>query len=152
MNQRFLFITLFIFFSITPLLTQERGYASYYHPKLHGRPTASGLIYHKDSMTCAHRNYPFGTLLLIENEQNNKKIIVKVTDRGPFSRKFIIDLSYQAAKQIGILKQGYAKVKITPHRELPHLYELLEPPFPLKFNNKPTIKAPLFPSPNKEEK
>lgn len=151
MNRRFSSITL-LFLSITSLLAQERGYASYYHPKLHGRPTASGLIYHKDSMTCAHRTYPFGTLLLIENEQNNKTIIVKVTDRGPFRRKFIIDLSYQAAKQIEILKQGYAKVKITPYRKLPQLHELLEPPFPLKFKNESTIKKTPFLFQNKEEK
>lgn len=152
MNLRFLFITLAVILSITALLAQESGYASYYHPKLHGRPTASGMIYHRDSMTCAHRTYPFGTLLLIENEQNNKKVIVKVTDRGPFKRKFTIDLSYQAAKQIGILKQGYAQVKITPYKNTPKLYELLEPPFPLKFNNEPTIRDSLFPTQNKEGK
>jgi len=94
------------------LQAQEIGKASYYHSRFHGRKTSSGLIYHKDSMSCAHRHYPFGTLLKVENLKNGKEVIVKVTDRGPFTRKKMIDLSQQAAKQLGMIQQGIAEVRV----------------------------------------
>ena len=136
MISRCLFIAFFILTSITFLYAQEKGNASYYHSRFHGRRTASGVRYHKDSMTCAHRTYPFGTLLLIENTQNNKKVIVKVIDRGPYSKKFTIDLSHKAAKQLDFIKQGYAPVKITPYKPTPLLYESLDAPlyYPHKKN------------------
>ncbi len=143
MISRFLLIAFFILTSITFLYAQERGNASYYHSRFHGRKTASGLIYHKDSMTCAHRTYPFGTLLLIENTQNNKKVIVKVTDRGPYSRKFTIDLSHKAAKQLGIIKQGYAPVEISRYKPIPLLYESLDSPLRYPIKKTPFTLGPL---------
>lgn len=91
----------------------ERGRASYYHNKFHGRKTASGERYHVDSFTCAHLRYPFGTWLRITNVWDGKSCVVKVNDRGPFSRKYCIDLSLAAAKKVGIVGTGHAIVEIT---------------------------------------
>lgn len=92
----------------------NRGKASYYSKKATGIRTASGERVHHDSLTCAHRTYPFGTLLKVTNLANNREVIVKVIDRGPFVRGRIIDLSYAAAQQIGMLAQGIGMVKVEP--------------------------------------
>lgn len=63
-------------------------------------------------MTCAHRTHPFGTLLKVSNPSNKKEVIVRVTDRGPFTRGRIIDLSWRAAKKLGILNDGVAMVTV----------------------------------------
>lgn len=93
-----------------PLLGKE-GVASYYHDKYHGRKTASGVIYNRDSLTCAHKTLPFGTKLLVKNLANNKEITVTVTDRGPFIKNREIDLSYAAADSIDMIQQGVQKVE-----------------------------------------
>jgi len=90
---------------------QQKVKASYYANKFHGRKTASGKIYHKDSLTCAHKTLPFGTILKVRNPRNNKEVYVKVTDRGPFVRGRTIDLSLAAAKKIGMTGQGVATVE-----------------------------------------
>lgn len=91
----------------------EKGNASYYSAKLVGRKTANGEYYHADSLTCAHKKYPFGTKLRVYNPSNGKEVIVRVTDRGPFRKNFIIDLSYSAAKKIGIIRAGFMPVEVT---------------------------------------
>ena len=98
----------------TPLHAQDvqQGKASFYAQKFHGRRTASGEPLHKDSLTCAHRYYPFGTLLRVYNPANGKSVLVRVTDRGPFVRGRIIDLSWRAAKELGIISQGVAMVTV----------------------------------------
>lgn len=90
----------------------QRGKASYYSKRSTGARTSSGERLHHDSMTCAHRTYPFGTPLRVTNERNGKQVVVRVTDRGPHGRGRIIDLSYGAARQLGILDQGVAVVKV----------------------------------------
>ena len=95
-------------------LPEQRGNASYYHDSFHGRTMANGDIYHRDSMTCAHLKYPLGTFLRVYNPQNGKEVIVQVTDRGPYTRKFVIDLSRAAARELGIIPYGYRQVIITP--------------------------------------
>lgn len=90
----------------------ERGVASFYHDKFHGRPMANGEKYHRDSFTCAHRRYPLGTWLRVSNPKNNKAVIVQVTDRGPFSKRFTIDLSRAAARHLDIIAAGVAPVEI----------------------------------------
>lgn len=90
----------------------HRGKASYYSKRATGSLTSSGERIHHDSLTCAHRSYPFGTLLRVTNEQNGKQVIVRVIDRGPFGRGRIIDLSHAAARQLGMLSQGVAVVKV----------------------------------------
>lgn len=91
---------------------KQHGKASYYSKKSTGARTASGQRLHHDSLTCAHRHYPFGTMLKVTNLSNNKSVIVKVIDRGPFGRGRIIDLSWGAAKTIGMLSQGVASVRV----------------------------------------
>lgn len=90
----------------------ERGKATYYSKRATGARTSSGERLHHDSLTCAHRTYPFGTMLKVSNPANGKSVVVKVTDRGPFARGRIIDLSWRAAKELGILSQGVAMVTI----------------------------------------
>lgn len=99
-------------FGFVSLMAQEqqRGKASYYSKKLTGALTSSGIRLHHDSMTCAHRTYPFGTMLKVTNPANGKVVRVKVTDRGPFRKGRIIDLSWGAAKALGMLSQGIAMV------------------------------------------
>lgn len=92
---------------------QQKVKASYYANKFHGRKTASGELYHKDSLTCAHKTLPFGTILKVKNPKNDKVVFVRVTDRGPFTKGRSIDLSYAAAKKLGIIKHGIVSVEYT---------------------------------------
>ena len=75
---------------------------------------SNGQKYHRDSMTCAHLHYPLGTWLKVRNITNGKEVVVRVTDRGPYSRKFVIDLSRAAARQLDIIHYGWRPVEITP--------------------------------------
>ena len=93
----------------------QTGNASYYSDKLHGRRMSNGEKYHRDSFTCAHLKYPLGSFLRVRNPLNNKEVIVRVTDRGPFSKRFIIDLSRAAARELDLLHRGFAQVEITPY-------------------------------------
>jgi rare lipoprotein A len=104
----FFFHTAFVF-----IIAQHYGNATYYNNNLHGRHTSDGGKYHPDSMTCAHLTYPFGSILKVKNPKNNREVIVKVTDRGPHNKRFMIDLSYKAAKELDIIHQGFAQVEIT---------------------------------------
>ena len=90
----------------------QTGKASYYPKKWTGRRTASGERLHHDSMTCAHRTFPFGTLLRVTNKKNGKQVVVRVTDRGPYGRGRIIDLAWGAAKAIGMLTAGVVPVTV----------------------------------------
>lgn len=91
----------------------QKGIASWYGPKFHGRKTANGETYNMHEMTCAHKALPFNTMLEVKNLSNGKKIIVRVNDRGPFVNKRIIDLSFKAGKKLGIDITGTAPVIIT---------------------------------------
>lgn len=104
---------IFTMFSIACLHAQKVGSATFYHNRFHGHHTSDGGTYNPDSMTCAHRSYPLGTLLRVKNPQNGKYVVVKVTDRGPYSRRLMIDLSYRAAKELDIIRKGIAAVEIT---------------------------------------
>lgn len=88
------------------------GRASWYGVKHHGRKTASGEIFSKDSLTAAHRTLPFGTKVQVKNVKNGKTVIVKINDRGPFRRGLIIDLSHAAASAIGMIRSGITGVEI----------------------------------------
>ena len=91
---------------------QQRGVASYYSKRATGAMTASGEKLHHDSMTCAHRTFPFGTRLRVKNPANGREVIVRVNDRGPFVRGRIVDLSRAAAHKLGIIAQGIAVVEV----------------------------------------
>jgi rare lipoprotein A len=91
---------------------RQRGVASWYGEKFHGRRTSSGEIYDMYAMTAAHKTLPLGTHVKVHNLANNRDIVVRINDRGPFVRGRIIDLSYIAAKKIGMIGPGTAKVEI----------------------------------------
>ena len=99
--------------AFTQINAQKRGIASYYSNNAHGHRTSDGSRYHKDSLTCAHRTLPFGTLLKVRNLNNDREVVVRVTDRGPFRRGGIVDLSMAAAKEIGMVASGLAQVEVT---------------------------------------
>lgn len=86
---------------------------------------SNGEKYHRDSMTCAHLSYPLGTWLRVRNLTNGKEVVVRVTDRGPYSRKFSIDLSRAAARQLDIIQYGWRPVDIQPFvpGQVPYRFE-----------------------------
>jgi rare lipoprotein A len=91
---------------------EEKGIASWYGKDFHGKTTSSGERYDMFKYTAAHKTLPLGTKVKVTNLSNGKSVRVKINDRGPFVEGRIIDLSYVAALQIGIVKTGTAKVKI----------------------------------------
>lgn len=110
-QRSILFLITILSFTFLKAQTQK-GKATFYSKRATGARTASGERLHHDSMTCAHRTYPFGTLLKVTNPANKKNVVVRVTDRGPFVRGRIIDLSWGAAKEIGMIAQGVAMVTV----------------------------------------
>ena len=90
----------------------ERGKASYYSNALKGNKTASGETYDPNKLTAAHPTLPFGTQVLVTNLYNGNRVIVKINDRGPHVKTRIIDLSYAAAKQLGMTESGTAEVTV----------------------------------------
>ena len=91
---------------------RQQGIASWYGTKFHGRKTSSGEVYDMYAMTAAHKTLPLPSYVRVKNLHNNKEVIVKVNDRGPFVDDRIIDLSYAAAQKLGIISNGTAKVEI----------------------------------------
>ncbi len=91
----------------------EEGLAVYYADSLHGKKTASGEPYDKESLTAAHRKLPLGTIVRVTNLRNRRSVEVRVNDRGPFSsRKRIIDLSRKAAQRLDMIRAGVIEVRI----------------------------------------
>jgi len=91
---------------------RERGIASWYGTKFHGRRTSSGETYDMYAMTAAHKTLPLPTYVEVTNLENGRKVVVKVNDRGPFHEGRIIDLSYTAASKLGVLAKGTAQVEV----------------------------------------
>ena len=102
----------------------ETMVATYYSKRFHGRKTASGETYDHYALTCAHKNLPFQTLLKVTNPKTGQSVTVRVNDRGPFTRGRDLDLSYAAAKEVGLLQAGVAPVEVKIIHE-----ESLEPSF-----------------------
>ncbi len=92
---------------------QERGVASWYGEKFHGRATSSQEPYDMHAMTAAHKTLPLPTYVEVRNLRNNKSVIVRVNDRGPFVDNRIIDLSYSAAKKLDLIQDGTGLVEVT---------------------------------------
>jgi rare lipoprotein A len=90
----------------------EEGTASWYGRKFHGKKTASGEKYDMNKLTAAHRTLPFGTKVKVTRLDNNKSVVVRINDRGPFVEGRIIDLSRAAAKKLDMLESGTASVRI----------------------------------------
>lgn len=116
---------IFVTVAEAQILFTQQGNASYYADRFHGRKMANGQLYHRDSMTCAHLRYPLGTKLLVRNLVNGREVVVTVTDRGPYTRKFVIDLSRAAARQLDIIHHGFQQVEIFPYiaGRIPYKYE-----------------------------
>lgn len=116
MNVLHKLLVLFFLLQFTSSFAQkgfkQRGKASYYADKFHGRQTANGERFDMYDFTAAHRTLPFGTKVRVTNLKNNKSVVVRVNDRGPFSKGRIIDLSMAAAKKIDMVADGIADVKI----------------------------------------
>lgn len=115
--RRFIILLFAIATSFTALAQTQSGKASFYSKKFTGRKMANGERLHHDSLTCAHKTYPFGTLLKVTNPENGVHVIVRVTDRGPYVKGRIIDLSVRAAKELGIIAQGIAPVIVERYDE-----------------------------------
>jgi rare lipoprotein A len=90
----------------------EIGIASYYADKYEGKPTASGESYRKNQLTGAHRTLPFGTKVRVTNLKNQKSVVVRINDRGPFVEGRLIDVSRQAAQELDFIRAGLAEVKL----------------------------------------
>ena len=114
--------------SVFAFAQTERGEASYYNDKYHGKLTALGETYDKTAMTCAHRTHHAGTLLKVTRTDNNKSVTVRVNDRGPFKPGRIVDLSRAAAEQIDLITAGIAPVVV----------EVVNAPDVSAFNTPPT--------------
>lgn len=97
---------------VTTPVHKEIGEASWYGPGFHGKETASGEIFDTNEMTAAHPSLPLGTKVEVTNLEKNKTVEVKINDRGPYAKGRDIDLSRAAAKKLGMVKKGTAKVKI----------------------------------------
>jgi rare lipoprotein A len=90
----------------------EKGKASWYGKKFHGRLTSTREVYNMYKISAAHKSLPIPCYVKVTNLDNNKSLIVRVNDRGPFKKGRIIDLSYAAAKKLGFIEQGTANVHV----------------------------------------
>ncbi len=90
----------------------EIGTASFYHNKFEGRRTSSGEVFKQGLYTCAHKSYPFGTMIKVTNLSNDSSVVVKVNDRLPQRSKRCVDLSMVAAKQLNFVGKGLTKVRV----------------------------------------
>ena len=97
---------------VDPRGYDKTGTASYYGARHHGKRTASGEPFNQNALTAAHPRLPFGTRLLVTNLSTKKSVVVRVNDRGPYTRGRIIDVSRKAAQQLGMLRSGTAKVRV----------------------------------------
>jgi rare lipoprotein A len=119
MNKRLFLLFIIVFLGVELIYSQteklpksKTGLSSYYSQKYHNKKTASGEKYDMYDFTAAHPSLAFGTKLKVTNLKNNKSILVRVNDRGPFVRGRLIDVSYSAALKLDMVKTGTAKVKI----------------------------------------
>ena len=108
----------------------EEGIASWYGPNFHGKLTANGEIFNQYDITAAHKTLPLPSIVRVTNLENNREIVVRINDRGPFVGNRIIDLSLKSAQMLGIERKGTAKVKLQLLDYGPHLLErnkIIEP-------------------------
>ncbi len=98
--------------SIISYIDEGEMVASWYGPRFHGRLTANGEIYDQMAFTAAHKKLRFGTLLKVTNSRNNKSVIIRINDRGPYIRGRQLDLSKAAAMELDLIQRGVAKVKV----------------------------------------
>ena len=113
-HLRYVLFVAFTIMGFISLHAQQRGKASFYSRQATGARTSSGERLRHNDFTCAHRTHPFGTKLRVKNLNNGKEVVVRVNDRGPFGRGRIVDLSWGAAKALGMLSHGVVPVEVTP--------------------------------------
>ncbi|WP_394237877.1 septal ring lytic transglycosylase RlpA family protein [Pseudomonas anguilliseptica] len=97
---------------IDPQGYRAEGQASYYGARHHGNKTASGERFDQNALTAAHRSLPFGSRVQVTNLRNDKRVVVRINDRGPYAKKRIIDLSQKAAEQLDMLRDGVVPVRV----------------------------------------
>ena len=134
--------------------TQQRGKASYYSRRIDGHRTSSGERLNNDSLVCAHRTYPFGSKLLVRNPANGKEVVVRVIDRGPFVRGRVVDLSYEAARRLGMLSAGIALVEVSLYDDTAIPYKPKEyklPELELELNDDGDSMTPVWQRKEKPE-
>ncbi len=112
MQFRFLLVSILITLVSSCGYVTKTGLASYYADYYEGRTTANGEIFRQSKKTAAHKTILFGTKVVVTNLKNNKSVLVRINDRGPFVKGRIIDLTKTAAEEIGLIGDGVAKVKI----------------------------------------
>ncbi|MDX2071728.1 MAG: septal ring lytic transglycosylase RlpA family protein [Haliscomenobacter sp.] len=140
------------------LSAQEFGYASYYSDEYHGSETAYGELYDRNKMTAAHKMHPLGTRLRVTRLDTKKSVIVRVNDRGPYLKGRIVELSYVAAKQLGMLSDGPVEVKVevlgqeVAQKEEPKTAPIAVPTVNTEEAAKPTTTAINTPPPPVETK
>ncbi len=88
------------------------GFASYYADDFHGKRTSSGETFDMYALTAAHRELPFNTIVRVTNLENNRTVQVRINDRGPFKEGRVIDVSFKAALELGLIAKGSAPVRI----------------------------------------
>lgn len=90
----------------------QRGLASWYGAQFHGEPTAQGELFNMNALTAAHRSLPLGTRVRVTHLRNGRSVVVRINDRGPYKRGVIIDLSRRAANELGMVREGRARVRV----------------------------------------
>jgi len=131
---------------VGPQGVELEGMASWYGQEFAGRPTANGEIFDPETMTAAHRTLPFGTIIDVTNLKNGRTTRVRVNDRGPFVGNRIIDLSYAAARSLGMVEDGVSRVRLAivrlgrGEREPPQ-------PYAVKIDEEPSQPVPTTPEP-----
>lgn len=157
LDSRVIYRLIFVFFfwiigvaahaQVDSLWIQE-GTASYYGKKFQGRRTSSGEIFHLDSMTAAHKNLPFGTWVRVTNRKNGLSVLVRINDRLPSYSKRDIDISWAAAGEIDMIRDGLAKVRIEAANldELDSLIGYFEEREKLGLRLRPYERSVLLPS------
>ncbi len=105
--------------SASGALAGEEGMASWYGNEFHGRRTASGEVFDQEAMTAAHRTLPFGTLVRVTNRDNGAVVILRINDRGPFTRGRILDCSRAGARELGFLLAGTTRVRLETLGRMP---------------------------------
>ncbi len=117
-----------------PIVT-ETGLASWYGPPYHNRRGSNGEVYNMHAMTAAHRTFPLGSIVRVTNVKTGDRALVRITDRGPFIRGRVVDLSLAAARKVGVWQPGVAKVKV----------ELMQAAAPLDSGGKWAVQIGGFP-------
>lgn len=108
----FIFVSLILPGNANAGIKTQTGLASWYGAKFQNKRTASGMRFDKNKLTAAHRTLPLGSRVRVTNLRNGKSVVVLINDRGPFSKKRVIDLSYRAARVISLVHRGVSLVRL----------------------------------------